>query len=34
MVEDPKNRKPFIYYYIVVLAIMMALNFLVVPFIK
>lgn len=34
MVEDPKNRKPFIYYYIVVLVIMMALNFLVVPFIK
>ena len=34
MVEDPKSRKPFIYYYIVVLAIMMALNFLVVPFIK
>ena len=34
MVEDPKNRKPFIYYYIVVLAIMMALNFLVLPFIK
>ncbi len=34
MVEDPKSRKPFIYYYIVVLAIMMALNFLVLPFIK
>ena len=34
MVEDPKSRKPFIYYYIVVLVIMMALNFLVVPFIK
>ena len=34
MVEDPKSRKPFIYYYIIVLAIMMALNFLVVPFIK
>ena len=34
MVEDPKNRKPFIYYDIVVLVIMMALNFLVVPFIK
>lgn len=34
MVEDPKNRKPFIYYYIVVLVIMMALNFLVLPFIK
>ena len=34
MVEDPKSRKPFIYYYIVVLVIMMALNFLVLPFIK
>lgn len=34
MVEDPKSRKPFIYYYIVVFVIMMALNFLVVPFIK
>ena len=34
MVEDPKSRKPFIYYYIIVLAIMMALNFLVVPCIK
>ena len=34
MIEDPKNRRPFIYYYIIVLAIMMALNFLVVPFIK
>ena len=34
MVEDPKSRKPFIYYYIIVLAIMMALNFLVLPFIK
>ena len=34
MVEDSKSRKPFIYYYIVVLVIMMALNFLVVPFIK
>ena len=34
MVEDPKSRKPFIYYYIIVLVIMMALNFLVVPFIK
>ena len=34
MIEDPKNRRPFIYYYIIVLAIMTALNFLVVPFIK
>ena len=34
MIEDPKNRRPFIYYYIIVLVIMTALNFLVVPFIK
>ena len=34
MVEDPKNRKPFIYYYIIVLIIMMAINFMVLPFIK
>ena len=34
MIEDPKNRRPFIYYYIIVLVIMRALNFLVVPFIK
>ena len=34
MVEDPKNRKPFIYYYIVVFIIMTAINFMVLPFIK
>ena len=34
MIEDPKNRRPFIYYYIIVLVIMTGLNFLVVPFIK
>lgn len=35
MVEDSgKNRQPFIYYYIIVLIIMMAINFLVLPFIK
>jgi len=34
MVEDPKNRKPFIYYYIVVFIIMTAINFMVLPFIR
>lgn len=35
MIEDPgKNRQPFIYYYMVVLIIMMAINFLFLPFIK
>lgn len=34
MVEDPKNRKTFIYYYIVVFIIMTAINFMVLPFIR
>ena len=34
MVEDPKNRKPFIYYYIVVFIIMTAINFRGLPFIR
>ena len=34
MVEDPRSRKPFIYYYVIVLIIMTAINFMVLPFIK
>ena len=33
MVEDPRSRKPFIYYYVIVLIIMTAINFMVLPFI-
>ena len=34
MIDDPKNRRPFIYYYLIVLIIMTAINFMVLPFIK
>ena len=34
MIDDPKNRRPFIYYYVIVLIIMTAINFMVLPFIK
>ena len=34
MIDDPKNRRPFLYYYFIVLIIMMAINFMVLPFIK
>ena len=34
MIDDSKNRRPFIYYYVIVLIIMTAINFMVLPFIK
>ena len=34
MIDDSKNRRPFIYYYLIVLIIMTAINFMVLPFIK
>ena len=34
MIDDPKNRRPFIYYYLIVLIIMTAINFMVLPFIQ
>ena len=34
MIDDPKNRRPFLYYYFIVLIIMTAINFMVLPFIK